>query len=88
MSELKSRGNLTASEVHSITKLIPNSYLREQFDDMMSLQLNNHDRQSPKGTVSLSQAHQVLENLQDSAGKNGITETHIDKIKDFINGKL
>lgn len=88
MSELKTRGNLTSSEVQNIAQLIPNSHLREQFNDMMSLQLDNHDRESPKGTVSVRQANQVLENLKDNVGSNGITETHINKIENFINGKL
>lgn len=88
MSELKTRGNLTTSEVQSISRIIPNHYLREQFNDMMSLQLNNNDRESPKGTVSVRQANQVLENLKDNVGKNGITDTHINKIENFINGKL
>jgi hypothetical protein len=54
----------------------------------MSLQLNNHDRESPRGTVSVRQANQVLENLQEHVGRHGIQSKHIDTMKEKINHHL
>jgi hypothetical protein len=88
LPSLKKTGQLNSFEVQNIARRIPNALLRHKFEDQMNLQLQNHDRLSPRGPVSVRQAQQVLENREEHIGRHGIRDGQLQDLKDAINNKL